>query len=133
MRGHCRSSRAPNARGGDPWNLSLHATRVQAWGRVRVRACTRGEQRGALFHGRPKSAEMATGGPRQAGARRLGVRAAGPRAAVARRGGFAVATGRTNARELELRAVNLNKNTENTQLVQDLHATVRDLVSVIQR
>jgi len=29
--------------------------------------------------------------------------------------------------------VNLNKNTENTQLVRDLQATVRDLVSVIQR
>merc|ERR1719435_197516 len=52
------------------------------------------------------------------------------------------ATGRFRFRSLlakldtqakELRAVNLNKTTENTQLVRDLHATVRDLVSVIQR
>jgi len=52
------------------------------------------------------------------------------------------ATGRFRFRSLlakldsqakELRAVNLNKNTENTQLVRDLQTTVRDLVSVLQR
>lgn len=52
------------------------------------------------------------------------------------------ATGRFRFRSLlakldnqakELRSVNLNKNTENTQLVRDLQNTVRDLVSVIQR
>jgi anaerobic glycerol-3-phosphate dehydrogenase len=52
------------------------------------------------------------------------------------------ATGRFRFRSLlakldtqakELRAVNINKNTENTQLVRDLQTTLRDLVSVIQR